>query len=119
MTSHFGCGHIEIAFYEKAGRVGFYGVRNTARSNAHRPGGLETAKKLLLVRRDEARVLIREVAPLFEEHGLVTGVAAAHECAALSVDGRLLHPDPDPDSESRALDSLRRKYEKLQGFTRT
>lgn len=113
LTSHFGCGHLEIAFYEKADVVTIYGVRNIARSNAHRLGLRGAADRLLLSRREEARVLLHEILPLLAEHGLAVRLAAPGECVALSVNRRLLHPA----SESTALGALRRKYEKLQDLT--
>ena len=113
LTSHFGCAHVEIAFYEQADEVTIYGVRNIAKSNAHRVGLLETARYLQLARRDEARILLREVASFLEGHGLVTKIAAPCECVTLSVRKSLLHPA----SQAEALDALRRKYERLQDLT--
>ncbi len=113
LTSHFGCGHLEIAFYENSGTVTIYGVRNIARANAHRLGLREAAEKLLLSRRDEARMLLHEILPLLAGHGLAVRLAAPCECVALSVNRRLLHPS----SESAALDALRKRYEKLQDLT--
>ena len=106
---------MEIAFYEKKGQVTIYGVRNIARSNAHRLGLLGAASKLLLARREEAKMLLREVVPHLTEHGLVVKIAAPCECVTLSVSRRLMHPD----SQSTALVALRRKYEKLQDLTGT
>ena len=106
---------MEIAFYEKQGQVTIYAVRNTARSNAHRLGLLRVASKLLLARREEAKMLLREVVPILAGHGLAATVADPGECVTLSVSRRLLHQN----SQSTALVSLKRKYEKLQDLTTT
>jgi hypothetical protein len=104
---------MEIAFYEKNGQVTIYAVRNIARANAHRLGLPGVASKLLLARREEAKILLREVVPLLAGHGLAAKIAAPCECVTLSVNKRLMHPD----SQSTALVALRRKYEKLQDLT--
>lgn len=109
LTSHFGSGHMEIAFYEKDRRVIFHAVRNIARSNALRLGLATMAEKLLLIQRDEETQVILEVASLLEEHGFVTQIAPPEECVSLSVCDRLLHPE----AKMRVLDTLKRKYERL------
>ena len=115
LTSHFGCGHFEIAFYEQGDEVTIYSVRNTARSNAQRIGLVDTARQLRLVGHGEARILLREVVSLLESHGLVTRIAAPHDCIRLSVSESLL----PPRSRAAVLDTLTRKYERLQGLTGT
>ncbi len=37
-TSHFGCGHLELACFEEQGQLTFFGIRNMARANAVRFG---------------------------------------------------------------------------------
>ena len=110
LTSHFGLGHMEIAFYEQQRRLTFYGVRNIARSNALRLGLTMIADKLLLIKRDEELHVILEVGRLLEEHGIAANFAGSDECVNLSVCARLLHPAV----QGRALDALKRKYERLQ-----
>lgn len=109
-TSHFGCGHLEIAFYEADGKVTFYAVRNVIRANSARIGCSNIAKKLTLGRRDEEILVIREIAQLIESSGLVTALADPAECVDLAVTKRLLHPR----SRSNALKGLRKKYETLK-----
>lgn len=110
LTSHFGCGHMEIAFYERRGNVTFYGVRNIARSNARRIGWSKIAQRLVLAQGDEEVLLIHEIVRLLEQSGCVTTLAAVPDCVKLSVCDRLLHPD----SQLRAVRALSKKYQRLQ-----
>ncbi len=109
LTSHFGLGHVEIAFYEQGRRITFHGVRNIARSNARRLGLTKLADKLLLTKRDEEILVIFEVARLLEAHGFVTQLARSDECVSLSVCGSLMHPA----TQVRALSALKGKYDRL------
>jgi len=109
LTSHFGLGHMEVAFYEQGRRITFYGVRNIARSNARRLGLTRLADKLRITKRDEELLVILEVARLLEAHGFVTEFAPSDECVSLSVCGSLLHPA----TQVRALGALKGKYDRL------
>jgi hypothetical protein len=80
LTSHFGLGHLEIAFYEQGRRITFYGVRNIARSNALRLGLTRVAEKLRITKRDEELLVISEIALLLEAHGFVTQCAIRRVC---------------------------------------
>lgn len=109
LTSHFGSGHIEVAFYQHGRRITFYGVRNIARSNARRLGLTRLADKLQMTKKDEELVVILEIARLLEAHGFVTEFAPADECVKLSVSGNLLHPA----TQVCALGALKGKYDCL------
>ncbi len=108
LTSHFGCGHMEIAFYEKQGKVTLYAVRNTAASNAFRLKWFELSDKLTLAQWDERvlRIIVRHL----ESNGFTTGFADVSESINLSVNNRLLHPH----SRLRALRHLKKKYTRLR-----
>ena len=108
-TSHFGVGHMEVAFYQQGRRVTIHAVRNTARSNASRLGLRRIADKLMLVERDEEVQVVLAVAELLENHGFVTRLARSDECVNLSVSRRLL----DPAAQTRTLEALQRSYELL------
>ena len=108
MTSHFGCGQMEIAFYEKQGRVTLYALRNTAASNAHRLGCFGIAKKLKLSKRDD--VVMLAIVRYLEKSDFVTGLADVSECIDLSVSHRLLRPG----SRLRAINALKKKYCQLE-----
>ena len=109
LTSHFGNGHVEVAFYQEGHRVTFYGVRNIARSNARRLGLRRMADRLRLMARDEEVEVVVALARLLEGQGLATSFARADECVDLSVCRQLLHPA----SQVRALHCLGRMYENL------
>jgi hypothetical protein len=109
LTSHFGLGHMEVAFYEQGRRITYYGVRNIARSNARRLGFTRLADKLRLTKRDEELLVISEVSLLLETHGFVAQFARSDECVSLSVCGSLLHPA----TQMRALDAIKSKYDRL------
>jgi hypothetical protein len=110
LTSHFGRGHVEIAFYETADTVTFYAIRNIAKSNASRLRLYGTASQLSFAKRREDRIVLRHVSRLLESKGIQPKIADPHECVALSVNEWLL----PPDSQSTTLKTLARKYEKLQ-----
>jgi len=108
-TSHFGCGHIEIAFYERGGEVTFYGVRNIARANACRLGLSSLSHRLQLAKRDEDVMVLRAASGILQSRGFSTRHAQADECMQLTVDDRLLHAG----THAEARISLHRKYAKL------
>ena len=90
LTSHFGCGQLEIAFYEKQGKVTLYALRNTAASNAFRLGWHGISQKLMLDKRDD--VVMLEVMRYLEKSSFVTSLADVSECLNLSVSNWLLNP---------------------------
>ena len=108
-TSHFGCGHVEIAFFEHDGRVTFYGVRNIARANAARLGLTRLSDRLRLRRSDEDAHVLGLVAGALARAGIAVCHAEAQECLDLAVDERLLAPSSVP----RTRRSLYRKYARL------
>ncbi|MCB9872141.1 MAG: hypothetical protein H6837_19960 [Planctomycetes bacterium] len=108
-TSHFGCGHVEVAFYEIEGVVTFYGVRNLASGNAHRLGWRQLAKRLQLTLGQEACIL-GALSRLLRENGFAVAHAAPRDCVDLSVDDRLV----PVDAALRVRRSLQRKYQRLQ-----
>ena len=83
LTSHFGCGHLEVALWERRGIVTIYAIRNIA------------SGKL--------------VATELERRGLLTRYATPAESLALCLDVRLL---PSQHRESVRA-NLWKKYERL------
>jgi len=108
-TSHFGCGHLEVAFFERHGTVTFYGIRNMASANARRLGLQGLSSRLRLVRAGENEQVLALLARCLQEQGLVTKHARPQDCLALAVDDRLL----PPANQAQAKRSLYRKYQKL------
>lgn len=109
-TSHFGCGQIEIAFHEDGDRVVCYAVRNIVRANAERIGFGSLLRKLSLWNDEDEVDLLREVLKCAAAHGFDASLADPEDCVALSVDQRLL----PPENRAKALESLRRKYARLE-----
>lgn len=109
VSSHFGCGHIELAFVEENSTVCVYAVRNMLRSNLHRVGCGGCFRDLPLgTETDEAIVLAR----IFDElrrHGLIACLASPAECVNLAMSPRLLRPE----TRDRAIKTLTSKYERM------
>ncbi len=108
-TSHFGRGHVEIAFFEKEGEVTYYGIRNIASANAHRLGLKELSSRFRLSRSGEDELVLRFVSQALEENGFAVKHATAHDCIKFTVDNRLL---PHGDEE-KVRNLLHQKYQKL------
>lgn len=108
-TSHFGCGHVEVAFHERAGVVTFYGVRNIARANAQRLGLSGLSDRLRLRRSNEDVEVLRAVATRLRARGFEVRHAPAEECVRLTVDDRLVPRGRDAELRER----LRRRYGRL------
>lgn len=108
-TSHFGCGHVEVAFYEHQGAVTVYAIRNIAEANARRLGLVDLAARFRLSQAGEEGHVLRATRDLLEAEGFRVAHAPAQLCLDLAVDDRLL----PLDAQSRAREILRRKYERL------
>lgn len=108
-TSHFGGGHVEIAFFEKDGEVTYYGIRNIASANAHRLGLKTLSSYFRLSRSGEDALVLRFVSRSLEENGFAIKHATAHDCINFTVDNRLL----PRGREQKVRKSLHRKYQKL------
>jgi len=108
-TSHLGCGHVEVAFYEEGGLVTFYAVRNMARANAVRLGCTKMAARLRLAPRHEDALVLTEVSRLLSLAGMKTRQAQPEECLRLALNRRLARGGRLGDVRRR----IYRKYEKL------
>ena len=108
-TTHMGCGHVEVAFYEERGLVTFYAVRNMARANAARLGCTKMAAGLRLAARYEDALVLTEVSRLLSLAGMKTRQAQPEECLRLALNRRLARGGRLGDVRRR----IYRKYEKL------
>lgn len=109
MTSHFGCGHIEIAFYEERERLVVFGVRNMLKANAWRIGLKARASKLQLCEdSDEVRVLTT-VCRFLTENEFHVAFAEPSVCVQLAVDPSLLKPN----KRDCTMDVIRKKYVRI------
>ena len=108
-TSHFGDGHVEVAFYWRGNAVTVYAVRNIAAGNVHRLGLAAAAARLRITSARESLSVLRGVADALKAIGLQVGHAIPEECIALSVDDRLLAAG----DRERAVTHWRRHYRRL------
>lgn len=109
VTSHFGCGHMELAFCEEDRSVCVFAVRNMLRSSLDRIGCSTWFRNLLLLtERDEIVVLVRILDDL-RSRGLNPYLASPAECVNLAVSPWLLRPT----RRARAITALTRKYERM------
>lgn len=109
LTSHFGCGHIEIAFYEDGNRVIVYGIRNIIDANAKRIGLKSQLQNLNLASESEAIQVLTKIIDALRKKGLTTLLATPQSCVELSVDPRLLHLK----RQAKILAVLEKRYQRL------
>jgi hypothetical protein len=111
-TSHFGRGHIEVAFYEREGDISFYAVRNVAQSNAARLGLERIAKSLRVANRREDEAVVHELFELLSTLNIGSRFAEPAECLALAVNSRLIRA-AENEVVFRAFN---RKYNRLHSI---
>ncbi len=110
LTSHFGYGHVEIAFYEAHDKVTFFAIRNTLRSNIDRLRLNQSFGRLKFSSDDDDIVLLERVLNKLNSMGFKTSLATPDECVSLSVSPSLLVPK----RRNRATEALRRKYRRIE-----
>lgn len=108
LCSHFGCGHVEVAFLEREGEISIYAVRNTALSNVERFGFKRLAQALGPRREKQLFDLAQAMVSLLREHGLKVRALAPAECVRLSVNPFLLHPGREHQNRRILLQRARR-----------
>jgi len=109
LTSHFGRGHLEAAFYEEGDRCVIYALRNMAQANARRLGCRAVADALTIGHPRDDAALLGEALRVLAPHYSSVSLAPPREALHLAVDPRLLHPR----HRRRTLRSLRSRYRKL------
>ncbi len=110
LCGHFGCGHVELGFCERAGRVRVYAVRNTALSCAQRLGWNRVARQLTPRRETALFDLACYIVDQCRAEGLHVSVPTPEECMRLSVNPVLLHPA----RERHHREVLRARAERLR-----
>lgn len=110
LTSHFGFGHVEIAFYEAQDQVTFFAVRNILRSNINRLRLNQNFGSLKFSSDDDEIVLLKRVIDKLNALGIKTSFASPGECVALAVTQSLLVPK----QRNLATEALRRKYRRIE-----
>ena len=114
ITSHFGHGHIEIAFYEVHNdevddTVYCFAVRNIVRSNIDRLGWKGKFCKLKLASDNDEIIVLRRVIEQLNARGIRACLASPEECVAFAVNPSLLHSR----QRKRTLESLTRRYKRI------
>ena len=92
MTSHFGCGHLEVAFYECGGAVVIYAIRNIVKANAARIGCEHLLRNLDLGEESDEILVLRGLVQTLGAHGLQTSFASPEDCVTFAVNDLLLRP---------------------------
>jgi hypothetical protein len=110
LTSHFGYGHVEIAFYEANGKVTFFAVRNILRSNIDRLRLNQNFEGLKFSNDNDEIVLLQGVLHKLNSLGIKASFATPDECVSLAVTPSLLVPK----QRNLATEALRRKYRRIE-----
>ncbi len=109
LTSHFGCGHIEIAFYEEKSEVTFFAIRNIIRSNVDRLGCRWPFRNLKLADDNDEVVVLRMIIQLLHAKGFSTSFASPEDCVSLAVNESLLNPR----TRDRTIEAIKRRYRRV------
>lgn len=109
LTSHFGSGHIELAFVESAESVIFYAVRNIAASNLARIGGQRWLGLTYAARCPDDCSVLLDVADWLGRHGVTCSLAPAQDCVDYAVNRGLVPADRWPQLRL----NLEKRYTRL------
>lgn len=109
LTSHFGMGHIEIAFYEKHNCIVFFATRNMLQANIDRIGLKRFFPALRLSSRDDEIAVLQQIVNLFSSYGKTFSFALPEHCIALAVHPSLLNPK----TEMRMKEAISRNYKRI------
>lgn len=110
LTSHFGCGELEIAFFEEKGSVTLFAVRNILKSNLDRCGTNRLCSQLKLSDRQDEIYAIRAIIQSLCKQGINASFASPEECVSLAVNKSLLNPK----TRNRTLAALTQKYRRIE-----
>ena len=110
LTSHFGYGHVEIAFYEANDQVTCFAVRNILRSNIERLRLGKILNSVKVLNDYDEIVLLEHVLHKLHSLGFNTCFASPDECVSLAVSSSLLAPK----QRNKAIKAIRRKYCRIE-----
>ncbi|MFT7678007.1 MAG: hypothetical protein ACI8QC_001993 [Planctomycetota bacterium] len=108
-TSHFGCGHMELACYEEHGLWAVHGIRNMAADTAQALRWTRTAEALRTNAGPTDVAFLRCLIEALQATGLPARLLPALECVQLSVNPELLPASHRP----KRMQALVRRYEGL------
>ena len=110
LTSHFGTGHIEMAFYEDGETVVFFAVRNILRSNINRLGVGRYFRNLPFNTNDDEIMAIQGIFQALGSRG-VEGIFAPPEvCIELAISNSLLNQK----TRDQTFKSMMRRYKRIE-----
>lgn len=109
LTSHFGLGHIEIAFYEDRGAIVIFAIRNMLQANIDRIGLTRFFADLKLTSRDDEIMVLQQIVDLLGSHGKTFSFALPENCVKLAVHPALLNPE----TERRNKEAIRSNYKRV------
>ena len=108
LSSHFGCGHFELAFYELENRVTFYAVRNILESNMYRLR-IRRFNGLRVLSREAEMEIVRRIFCELKLRGIETEFACPQECVSLAIDESLVLAK----SREEFKRSMLKRYERI------
>lgn len=108
LTSHFGCGHIEIAFFECGDQVVLYAIRNMLAANIKRFRMASWFDHLKLNQGEDDAAVLREVIELLEKKRIDHSFASPDDCVKFSVLPFLIAPH----RLEKTKEAIRRNYKR-------
>ena len=109
LMSHFGCGHIELAYMDKDDGIEIYAVRNILKANISRLRLSQIFSSLKPITTEDEHRVISKTISILGNRGINCRLATPFECCRMSISPRLLNPK----TESLTKDLLLRKYERI------
>jgi hypothetical protein len=109
LMSHFGCGHLELAYMEKDDRLEIYAVRNIAKANVSRLRLRQIFSSLKPITMEEEHLVLSKILSLLGDRGITSSLAPPIECCRLAISPGLLNPR----TERVTKEWLLRKYQRI------
>ncbi len=109
LTSHFGNGHIEIAFYEDGESIVAYAVRNIIRSNIDRLGLGRFFRRLQLGSNNDEILAVQQIFCALHSHGIHASFAPPETCIQLAINQSLLNPL----TRHQTTEAMIQRYERI------
>lgn len=110
LTSHFGTGHIEMAFYEHGDAIVFFAVRNILRSNIERVRMGKQFSNLRFNSKDDEIIALQLIFQALYSRGIQATFAPPEECIKLAISKSLLNKS----TRDRTIDSMLRRYRHIE-----
>ena len=109
LMSHFGCGHLELAYVDKDDRLEIYAVRNVAEANVSRLRLRQIFSSLKPMTMEEEYLVLSKILSVLSNLGINCGLASPRECCRLAISPGLLKSK----TERVTREWLLRKYQRI------